>query len=89
MADHPNLPVEQIGQLLDMVAEKLPRIIVPLKDTLFSATAGREMGEAVGNFYQQLVEKGIPAEKALELAEDYLKTLTSITNMMSSHRGGH
>ena len=87
MAPDSNIPVQQIGELLDMVAEKLPRIIVPLKDTLFSAAAGREMGEAVGNFYQMLVEKGIPEEKAMELAEDYLKTLTGITNMISSHRG--
>ena len=40
---------------------------------------GEKMGEAVGSFYRQLVESGIPQEEALRMARDYMLSLKDIT----------
>lgn len=82
MAD---IPVKEIGELLDEVSGKIPKLITGLMDTLYSADAGKKMGQAVGSFYKELVEGGIPQEDALKMAKDYMLTLKdTATNFTAS-----
>jgi hypothetical protein len=74
-----DIPVKEIGELLDQVSSKVPKLIDSLMGSLFSAEAGKKMGQAVGNLYKELIEAGVPREEALQMARDYMVTLKDIT----------
>jgi len=74
------VPVKEISQLLDELSSKVPKIISGLMDALYSAEAGKKIGQSVGSFYKELVNSGIPAEEALKLAKDYMFSLKDVTN---------
>lgn len=80
----PEIPVEEIGQLLDKVSDKVPKIMNGLMSSLYSAEAGKNMGQAVGTFYKELVEQGIPKEDALQMAKDYLATMKDVAKTMQN-----
>lgn len=77
------IPVKEIGALLDEVSGKIPKLITGLMDTLYSAEAGKKMGKAVGNFYKELVDGGIPPEEAMKMAKDYMLSIKEITSNFS------
>lgn len=78
--------VNELENVLGVVAEKIPEVIRAIRGSFFSAEAGSDLGEAVGNFYKALVDKGIPPEKALELATDYLNTFKGLGQMMNLNK---
>ena len=78
-----DIPVKEIGELLDEVTTKVPKLISSLISTLYSAEAGKSMGQAVGNLYKELIEAGIPNEDALQMAKDYIQTLKGLTESIS------
>ena len=69
---------EDMGKILDVVSEKIPGLIKSIKDLIYSPEAGKEMGQAVGNFYKELVTSGLDASLASELTRDYLQALQKI-----------
>jgi len=78
------IPVKDIGELLDEVSGKVPKLIVNLLNTLYSAEAGKQMGQAVGNLYKELVASGIPKEEAMKMAKDYMLSLKDITGSFTN-----
>lgn len=84
----PDIPVQEIGQLLDEVSGKMPKVISGLMDTMYSADAGKKMGQAVGNLYKELVESGIPHEDALQMARDYMLSLKDIAGCFTKDEPG-
>lgn len=80
-----DIPVKEISELLDEVSGKLPKLINGLMDTMFSAEAGKKMGQAVGNLYKELVESGIPQEDALKMAKDYMLSLKDIAGSITKN----
>jgi len=85
------IPVEEITQLIDVVGDKIPTLIKSLKDLVYSPEAGKSMGQAVGNFYQELVASGIGQELASSLTREYLSTMQNFGNKFGfgHHLGGH
>lgn len=81
------IPVKEIGELLDAVSGKLPTLINGVMGSLFSAEAGKKMGQAIGNLYKELIESGIPKEDALQMARDYMLSLKDITKNMAQDKG--
>lgn len=77
-----DIPVKEIGELLDMVSSKVPGLVKELMASLYSKDAGKQMGGAAGSFFNELVASGIPKEDALEMTKDYLNT---IKNLMPDH----
>jgi hypothetical protein len=74
--------IKEIGEMLDAVSGRLPKLISGLLDTLYSASAGEKMGLAVGNFYKGLIDSGIPASEAVNMARDYMLTIKDITGAL-------
>ncbi len=74
-----DIPVKEIGELLDEISSKIPKIIKGLLDTMYSTESGEKMGQAVGAFYRELVKSEIPAEEALKMAKDYMLSLRDLT----------
>ncbi|MGI6201988.1 MAG: hypothetical protein ACOYID_01130 [Eubacteriales bacterium] len=78
-----NIPVKEIGEMFDEISEKLPKLIKSLVDTLYSVESGQKMGQAVGSFYKELMDNGIPQEEALKMAKDYMLSIKDLTSSIS------
>ena len=74
---------KEIGQILDEVTDKVPKLISSLLGTIYSPEAGTSIGQAVGNLYKELVANGIPEEDALKMAKDYMLSIKDFANNMS------
>jgi len=75
-----DIPVKEIAELLDEVSGKLPKMISGLLDTMYSADAGKKMGQAVGSFYKELIDSGIPSDEALKMSKDYMLSIKELIN---------
>lgn len=73
-----DIPSKEIGELLDEVSTKVPKLITGLLDTLYSPEAGKKMGQSVGSMYKELIEAGIPAADALAMAKEYMISIKSV-----------
>jgi len=82
-----DIPTKEIGELLDEVSTKVPKLITGLLDTLYSPEAGRKMGQSVGAMYKELIDAGIPAEDALAMAKEYMISIKSV--MSNINNGGN
>lgn len=69
---------DEVAQLLDKVAEKIPALLKGLREVVYSAEAGEQFGKAVGAFYSELVKQGIPKEQAMEMAKNYMISLRDL-----------
>lgn len=74
------IPVEEISKLLGVVSDKVPHLIRSIKEVVYSPEAGKGMGQAVGNFYKELIASGIDTELASSLTRDYLSTIKSFSD---------
>lgn len=73
-----DIPTKEIGEMLDTVSEKIPKLIEQVTKSFYSEEAGRQMGKAIGSMYKELIEAGIPSHEAIEMAKDYLNTAKSM-----------
>lgn len=69
-----------ISELMDEMASKIPKLLGSVVDTLFSVEAGKKMGQSIGSLYKELIEAGIPKEEALQMAKDYMMTIKNISD---------
>jgi hypothetical protein len=86
MAD---IPVKEIGELLDQVSNKAPKLLNAIMSEVYSEEAGTRIGKGAGSFYRELTASGIPAEAALELTREYMNALTEATRNMSGGIGNN
>jgi len=70
--------------MLDLVSEKLPRLIKELYQTLYSEEGAENMSKAVGTFYKNLIAAGMDKDQAMSLTKEYLETLKSLTRQFSN-----
>lgn len=73
---------KEIGEILDAVSDKIPKLISGIVNSLYSPEAGKNMGKAVGSLYQELLESGIPQDVALEMAKNYMISLKDISKFV-------
>jgi len=73
-----DIPVEDIGELLDKVSAKLPALVSGIMTSLYSAEAGKRLGQAVGALYKELLASGIPADTAAKMATEYMSSLREV-----------
>lgn len=69
---------KEIGDLLDTVSEKIPKMLSGLMGSVYSPEAASNLGKAVGVFYKEISASGIPAETALEMTREYMSSLTEV-----------
>ncbi len=84
MVSNSDIPVKEIGEMLDLVSEKLPRLIKELYQTLYSEEGAENMSKAVGTFYKNLIAAGMDKDQAMSLTKEYLETLKSLTRQFSN-----
>lgn len=81
---------EELKEILGVVSAEVPALIKSLLSSVFSEEAGRSMGKAAAAYYKELKNGGLPEQVAVKLTEDYMRTFTSIGDMLrSAGRGKH
>ena len=73
---------EDIKEILNVVSSEVPSLIKNLLSSVFSEEAGRSMGKAAASYYKELKEGGLPENVAVRLTEDYMRTFTSLGDML-------
>lgn len=73
--------IKKLGEVLDTVSEKIPKLLQGVMENLYSAEAGKNMGQAVGSLYKELLESGIPEDVALKMAQDYMISFKDVSKM--------
>lgn len=83
------MEAQQVKEILGVVSSEVPALIKSVLASVFSEEAGRNMGKAAAAYYKELKDGGLPDQVAVKLTEDYMRTFTSIGDMLrGSFRGG-
>lgn len=86
MSDHSDIPVKEIGELLDEVSAKIPRLLEGINKVMYSPDAGGNAGKSVGAFYRELLQSGVPEEVALRLTEKYMFSLNDLMKFVDKDK---
>lgn len=81
------IPVEDIGRLLDEVSTKIPKLIDGLQKSYYNPENGANYGKAVGSFYKELIASGIPQDVALKLTANYMFSFKDLANLNVNNNG--
>jgi len=73
---------KNIKEILGVVSTEIPALIKSLLASVFSEEAGRNMGKAAAAYYKELKQGGLPEEVAVKLTENYMRTFTSLGDML-------
>lgn len=79
-----DFPVNEIGEMLDMVSTKLPGLIKDIQGVLFSEEGAVTMSKAVGIFYKNLVDAGMDKDDAMRLTQEYMSTLKTLSSQFQN-----
>ncbi len=83
------MDAETIKEILGVVSTEIPSMIKSILSSIFSEEAGRNMGKAAAAYYTELKNGGLPDAVAVKLTEEYMRTFTSLGDMMRNMgRGG-
>ncbi len=82
-----SMDVEELRGILDTVGEKAPKLIRDIIGSLYSKEAGINMGQAVGAYYKELIDSGIPKEAALDMAKEFAFSMKNINFNNDSKHG--
>jgi len=86
---HDHESPENIKEILGVVSAEVPSLIKNILGSVFSEEAGRSMGKAAAAYYKELKNGGLPDPVAVKLTEDYMRTFTSLGDMLrNAGRGG-
>lgn len=63
--------LQEVSEMLEVLGEKVPKLVKEVIGSIYAPSTAADMGRAVGIYYKELVENGIPREDALQMARDY------------------
>lgn len=75
---------ENLKEILGAVSSEVPALIKSILASVFSEESGRNMGKAAAAYYKELKDGGLPEQVAVKLTEEYMRTFTSIGDMLRS-----
>jgi len=78
---------EDLKEILGAVSSEVPGMIKSILASVFSEEAGRNMGKAAAAYYKELKAGGLPEPVAVKMTEEYMRTFTSIGEMLRSGFG--
>ena len=80
---------ENVKEILGVVSSEIPAMIKSILSSVFSEEAGRNMGKATAAYYKELKDGGLPEPVAVKMTEEYMRTFTSLGDMLrSAGKGG-
>jgi hypothetical protein len=75
---------ENLKEILGVVSTEIPAMIKSILTSVFSEEAGRNMGKAAAAYYKELKDGGLPEEVAVKLTQEYMRTFTSLGDMLKN-----
>jgi hypothetical protein len=81
---HEKMEPENVKEILGVVSSEIPAMIKSILSSVFSEEAGRNMGKAAAAYYKELKDGGLPEQVAVKMTEDYMRTFTSLGNMLKN-----
>ena len=75
---------ENVREILAVVSSEIPAMIKSILSSVFSEEAGRNMGKAAAAYYKELKDGGLPEPVAVKMTEEYMRTFTSLGDMLRS-----
>ncbi len=76
-------------ELFSLFSTEVPEMIKRIMNSVFSEESGKNMGKATSAYYNQLKSGGLPDEVATQLTVEYMRTFTSLGDMLkNAGRGG-
>jgi hypothetical protein len=73
---------EALPELMNVLNDSIPKLISGLIGSVYSPEAAGNMGAAVGKFFRELVDQGIPEDVALDMTKKFVGAL-DFSKMMS------
>lgn len=77
----PDIPVKEIGELLDEVSTKLPKLLEGIQKSYYSVENGTNAGRTIGTFYKELLAAGMSNDVALRLTERFMVSIKDLTDL--------
>jgi hypothetical protein len=81
---HSEIPVKEIGELLDEVSIKLPKMLEGIQKCYYSVENGANAGKSIGAFYKELLAAGMSEDVALRLTERFMVSVKDFTDLAHS-----
>jgi len=78
--------LKDVAEILDVVSTKVPSMIQGIFKAMYSQENGIEAGKAVGGFYRNLIESGIPSDIALRLTERYMFSIRDVVDIAQADK---
>ncbi|HVP26846.1 MAG TPA: hypothetical protein VMT26_04180 [Candidatus Bathyarchaeia archaeon] len=78
----PKKEAEEVKEILNVVSTEIPAMIKSILASVFSEEAGKNMGRAAAAYYKELQNGGLPEGVAVKMTEDYMRTFTSLGDMI-------
>ena len=78
---HTDIPVKEIGELLDEVSTKLPKLLEGIQKSYYSVENGMNAGKSIGAFYKEMLAAGMPNDVALRLTERFMVSVKDLTSI--------
>jgi hypothetical protein len=78
---------EEIKEILDVVSEKVPKLLNDITEALFDPAKSAEFGKTVAEFYKSMVESGMNPDQAFELTKKFMDS-SSPGGMIGKALGG-
>jgi hypothetical protein len=82
--NHEKMKSENVREILGAVSSEVPALIKSILSSVFSEEAGRNMGKAAAAYYKELKGAGLPEPVAVKMTEEYMRTFTSLGDMLRS-----
>ena len=76
-----DIPVKEIGELLDEVSTKLPKLLEGIQRSYYSVENGANAGKSIGAFYKELIAAGMSNDVALRLTERFMVSIKDLTSI--------
>lgn len=89
MSEKHETDAQEVKEILEVVAEKIPAVLNSLTDVLYGKASAAKYGEAVSNFYKTLKESGMTDDQAFKLTEQYMSSLNFVNILGKAIGGGH
>jgi hypothetical protein len=76
-----DIPVKEIGELLDEVSTKLPKLLEGIQKSYYSVENGTNAGKSLGAFYKELITAGMSDDVALRLTERFMVSIKDLSSI--------
>jgi hypothetical protein len=83
---HTDIPVKEIGELLDEISTKVPKLLDGIQKSYYSVENGTNAGKSIGAFYLELLCAGMTADVALRLTERFMVSVKDFADLAHKHK---